>query len=529
MAASSFRRTVDRLGVVACAAYAVVAVLSYGQVTILWSLPDFPNAIAYFTQVAGEPAIASIRDFFGGPWGVLITRWVPVTIAASTAVTLLIMLGRNRREADDEVADAILRWSMVFAGICFFAYPVFTQDFWLSAIWGEMVVSGTNPYQHKFTPEMIQALPLDHFPMTMSYGPFWAVISAAVMAIAGNSLIVAALIFKAILLAAWCGTIILVDRLVRQVAPDNRAFALTVVGWLPVGVLETVAEGHNDIALVFPALVWLALLLRGNAKAPIALAASVLCKYTTAPFFLIDFLHCLKGQRMSLGAYVSRGVPAAIFGILVMAIFYRGASFFDGARLVDSWHFMQPSDAYLAITDFLGGWGEPLENLFLTIFPGIALYQLAVYWKQSDTEQLFRLTLASICAISFAAIGHVWSWYLVWMLPLAALVPGWWLARFIVGMTLAAPFLPLLWWVPEVEEYKNVAALVLYLAATGWTILSAPKQVESAEGAAAAPVRLIDFAKARDKLLGRVNTARAEPELEPELARPVRAAASGEH
>jgi alpha-1,6-mannosyltransferase len=527
LATSSLRRIVDRLGIASCGAYLIMALLSYVYAPMLWTESFAPKANAFFISLFGAENLAAIGAVLSAPLVVLVARWLPILFVSAAACYLLLKLGRDRLKADDETADRILFWSFAFGGFCFFAHPVLTQDFWLSAVWGKMIVAGINPYYEKFTPEMIGAIPLDHFPMTMSYGPLWALIAGAVMTVAGSSLLVAALLFKAVLLAAWCATLYMVDKLVRQVAPNARALALVAVGWVPLGVVETVAEGHNDIGLVLPALLWLALLVARNRNAPIALAASALCKYTTGPLVLIDMLHNFRAQRVSLGRYIARGIPALILAILVMVVFFRSPAFFDGARLVDSWHFMLPSDAYLAITDAIGGWGEPLENAFLTIFPGIALYQLAVYWRHPDEEHLFRLTLATMCAVSFSLIGHIWSWYLVWTLPLAALTPNWWLSRFIVGLCLAIPFTAVAWWVPEAEDYTNVAALYLYVTATAWTIFSAAPEAESAEGMVPAPGPLIDFAKARDRILGR--SAPMPVRVEPDFAHPVKAAASGEH
>ena len=86
-------------------------------------------------------------------------------------------------------SSLVLKWALAFAFVSCFAYPIFTQDFWLSVVWGDMVASGINPYYEKFTPEMLGGLPLDHFPMTMSYGPLWALISAAIVATTGSSIL----------------------------------------------------------------------------------------------------------------------------------------------------------------------------------------------------------------------------------------------------------------------------------------------------------------------------------------------------
>ncbi len=75
-----------------------------------------------------------------------------------------------------------------------------------------------------------------------------------------------------------------------------------------------------------------------------------------------------------------------------------------------------------------------------------------------------------MCAVTFAAVAHLWVWYVVWILPFAALVPNWWLSRFAVGVALLAPFTVAIWWIPQIAEYKEHAALALYLGAIAWAV-----------------------------------------------------------
>lgn len=499
LTASPLRRRIDLLGSAIIAAYLAMAAMSYVQAAALWAPAYAPNATSFFTDLFGPHHLNAIRAFFGGPFAILASRFVPLIVASLAAITLIILIGRNGRRKDDALARHVLNWAFAFAAVSFIAYPVFTQDFWLSAVWGDMTANGANPYHEKFTPEMLTSFPLDHFPMTMSYGPLWALISAAVMTLAGGSLLAAAILFKMVLLAAWCGSLVLVDRIMRRAAPEQRVMGLVIVGWIPLGVVETVAEGHNDIMLVLPAMLWLFLLLQRKLTAPFALAASVMCKYTTAPLFIVDLLHHFRGRRLSVKDYVLRMAPAAVFGLIVFGLFFRSFGFFDGVLLVDSWHFMQPSDAFLAVSDLLWGWPEPLENAFLAIFPAIAIHQAWIYWNAPDTDNVLRLTLATMCAVSFALIGHVWPWYLVWTLPLAALVPGWWLSRFIVGLCLAAPFTAIVWWVPAAEGYRNEAALVMYATAVLWAYWTAEEEPEAVSRAVPAPVRLIDFMRFKNE------------------------------
>ncbi len=528
MSASSLKRLIDALGITALTAYCAVAVLSYAHAPALWPPAFSTNATAFFSQLYGQENLNAIRAFFGGPLSVITVRTIPLIIASLAAITLIFLLNRSNHGRDDGVARRLLAWSFAFAVVSFFAYPVFTQDFWLSAVWGDMIASGINPYYQKFTPELVGALPLDHFPMTMSYGPLWALISGAVMAVAGGSLLVAAVLFKSILLAAWCAVIWLTDRIMLATAPNNRALALIIVGWVPLGLEQTVAEGHNDVMLVLPALLWIALLLQKKSAAPLALAASTLCKYTTAPLFILDFINSIRTQRLTLASYALRMMLPALFGLAILAIFYRSFAFFDGVLLVGSWHFMQPADAFMAFAPVIGDWIEPLSHVLTAIFPIIAIYQCIEYWKKPDTENMLRSAVAIMCAVSFSLISHVWPWYLVWTLPLAALVPGWWLSRFIIGLALFAPFTAAVWWVPEVEGFQNPAALIMYSAAILWAYATAGRDAEEPKRTSG-EVRQFDFSRAKKRRASafRIVTRRFEEDYESETR--FRAKASGEN
>lgn len=469
---SSLCRKVNVLGGVAFASYVAIAILSYVQAPALWTAAYYINASQTFQQLYGVENYNAIIAFFDGPLAIILSRWIPVIIASAVTIAMIAFARNLDRQTDDTLAPRILRWSLVFTAIAFFAYPLYTQDLWLSALWGDMVASGINPYHVMFTGVMESAYPLDHFPMTMSYGPLWALLSGLIMLITGGSVIASFLLFKLVLAAAWCATLLLVDKLAGEFAPGRRSLALVITGWLPLGVLQVVAEGHNDIFLVMPVLLWLSLLIGRKLTSPLALGASVLCKYTTAPLFLADAVHAVRQERMPFRQYCLRMILPALMFFGLMAIFYRSFAFFDGIRMVGTWHFMHPDDAFKVVSTLLGDWIAPAGKALLLIFPAIAAWQCWLYWRAPSNEMLMRAVLSIMSAVSFSAVGHLWPWYLVWTLPLAALVPQWWLSRFVVGMCLVAPFAVIVWWVPELEELNNVVALGLYVAAGLWAYVT---------------------------------------------------------
>jgi alpha-1,6-mannosyltransferase len=453
-------------------AYASMAVLSYAQAAALWRAR--PRAGAFFDGLAAWfPAIGHARTLESNAL-VLATYFVPLTLAAGAAVALMAVLARSESALEASIVRLLLRWSLAFAAVCLVSYPVFTQDLWLSAVWGRMVAGGMNPYHTLFTAETVGALPLDHFAMPMSYGPAWAILSGAVMLVAGDSVLMAAILFKLVLAAAWVGVLVLVARITEPQPVLDRCLAIGLVGWMPLGVTQTVAEGHNDIAMVLPALLWMLLALRGRWAAPSALAVSALAKYTTAPLMVVDAVAARRMYGLSWPVVGLRYVLPGLIGLGLLSAFYRSPEFFAGTRLISEWHFLQLKDAVAAAGGALGISLFPAKHLIAAACAGFALHRLAVFAMEPKPDGMARAALAVMCAISFAAIPHLWPWYVVWILALAALTPRWWLSRFVAGVSLLAPFTLIFWWVEHLTESLDLAAAGLYAGALLWTYLTRP-------------------------------------------------------
>ncbi len=470
------RRLVHALGAVTFAAYMVMSLLSWVQTPALWHDSVVPSTKAFFAGLADalQPsfplASAWLVDnrLFGGPGAVIASYWVTLAIATVAGVWLVLRLTHRSEEPHPQMPALLLRWSVAFTGACILAFPVFTQDFWLSVVWGRMIAAGQNPYYGVFTAEALAGLPLDHFPMPMSYGPLWGLVSAAVCYVAGGSLLAVAVLFKLLLAAAWLGSLYLADRIMMHGPQRRRCMAIVILGWLPCGVTQTVAEGHNDIAMVVFALLWLYLLLESRNAAPIALAASVLCKYVTAPLFLVDVIFFRRG-RERWRQYVWRMIVPVLLILAVGGIFYRSPAFFDGVLLVGAWRFLQPQDAVRALELTLGIPSTALGFAAASVIPATAVYQLALAWKDASRDNLLKSAIAVMAAVLFAGVSHVWAWYIVWVLALAVLVPDWWLSRFAVGIAIMAPFTLAAWWVEPFEHHAEFAALAMYGCAIGWT------------------------------------------------------------
>lgn len=463
-------------------AHAAQALLAYVQAPSLWR-EEGPRVLAFFEDRFGDLQATALHILLFTKDAVIVSYWIPLGVASAAVLALVLILRRHGAQLDAGIERLLFRWSLAFGAACFFAFPVFTQDLWLSAAWGRMIVAGVNPYHHLFTPDALAGLPLDHFPMTMSYGPAWGIVAASVMAVAGSSVLATAILFKALLAGAWIWSLVLVAKITAARPAPERSLALVAFGWLPLGVTQTVAEGHNDIVLIAFALLWFLLLLRGRAGAPLALTASVLTKYATAPLFLVDLIHAVRCERVSWRGYLVRLAAPALYGAAVFGIFYRSPQFFDGVRMVGEWRFLRPRDAVTAIEHALDISLDPVAYALMAFFPAVALFWIVASTRRPTIEHLKRALIAIMTSILFTISAHVWPWYALWILAPAALLPGWWLSRFSIGVAFMVPFMAGSWWVAPFEDHFGGSAFAMYLGAIIWMLMTRLPRAMRAPGA----------------------------------------------
>ena len=479
---ASLRWHVHALGAVVLLAYASLTVLSFVEAAALWRQQPAPRAQAVFEALATHieplsPAAAGWfldKPAFASAWSAVLAIWIGLAVVSAAVLVLTVVLRNGLQSAASGLPRLVLRWAYAHAAVCALAWPVFTEDLWLSAVWGRMIAAGANPFHSHFTSATLAGLPLDHFPMPMSYGPLWGLLSGGVMLIAGESTFLATALFKALIAGLWIAALKLVFRLTEALPQHERCVALLQFGWLPAGVSQSLAEGHNDIAMVALVLFWLLLLQRARGQAPFALVASILCKYVTAPLLLIDAIHALRRQKIGWRRCLLRLLVPAASGLAVMAIFYRSPAFFDGVRLIGTWYFLQPRDAVNAVETVLG---LPLQPLALTVtilFPAYAVYAVYCAWSEPSTERLHHAGLAIMSAVLFTAVSHLWAWYVIWTLALAVLLPTGWLSCFNVGVAVIAPFTLGSWWLEAFEDYREGVAFAMYALAILWAIVVRP-------------------------------------------------------
>ncbi|MGH7502343.1 MAG: hypothetical protein ACREL7_11355 [Longimicrobiales bacterium] len=377
-------------------------------------------------------------------------------LALSCILTLYMLSRLSRATADERTVRSIMRWAVMFTLIVFFAAPVLVQDFWLSAGWGRLVAQGGNPYYTSLDPGLTRGLPLDYLGLLTTYGPLWTLLAGAVMRVSGTSALAAGVLFKLLLAGAWIGALLLLRSILRDRSSRAQCIALIITGWLPLGAVQAVGDGHNDVVMAFFVMAWLWLLLRARpVVASLALAASVVIKYLSAPLFLIEIAHAHRTLKQSWRAYLPRALAVALLGFGATAVFFRDMDFFASTRHMADWHFFTPRSAVTALGR-LAGVPPGFDNAGGLTVVGLAVAASLVfiaigglyclrYWRTPTPDTLRLAVFGVVGALLFGVVGHVWPWFLIWGLLSAGLAPESWLARWTVGSGIGACFVMLPW------------------------------------------------------------------------------------
>jgi alpha-1,6-mannosyltransferase len=403
---------------------------------------------------------------------------IPVTVSTAIAVGLAVRLARTRATLDRSMTRRLTIAAVVVGVIHALSLPVFTRDMWLSVSWGRMALQGVNPYYVPMLESAREGLPFSdrvvngvvlHTGRTMTYGPLWGVISAGMAAVAPNSPLGAFLISKAVLFAAWVATLFGLVAIARRRSERDAAIAATLFGFLPVSRLYTLAEGHNDIVMVAPMVLWFGLATsqhRARFAAPLALVAAALVKYTCAPLAVLDMLATATVRRADWRKHAMEWMVAIVCAVLVIAPFYRDPTMFAETAAMRSWGFLSPA---AAISDALGGLirvgsfaPRGIQALVALLAAVPALIALVRFRRRASAEALCVAALVVLWAVTFAIVGHVWPWFVLWPLPFAILLWHRPIGRAYLLLAVLSPIMNVAWFRADAKDLWTRGAGFLY-------------------------------------------------------------------
>ncbi|MCL4301986.1 MAG: glycosyltransferase family 39 protein [Anaerolineae bacterium] len=315
------------------------------------------------------------------------------------------------------------------------------------------------------------------------YGPLWEWLSLGLFHLSSDDFLRHLFALKIVALLAYLGSAWLVYQIMRRLQPQWAIAGTISFAWSPLVLLESVQNGHNDIVMVFFLLAAVWMLeeakrrgeeeakehLKASAQAPTAfllptpysllltclfLALSILVKFITVllvPFFLLAITGQATTWTRRLVLLTGYSLIMAVLVILPILPLWPGWN---------NWAVLQASSAAgrsllaLLVLTFKDTWGvnfafDASRSLLFLIYGLIYLY---LFWQMVRSEKselssqkpesrtlIFQPSnpptfqpsnLPAFFTASFhalfwyillaAPVFH--AWYLLWFLPLAALI-----------------------------------------------------------------------------------------------------------
>lgn len=467
------RRVAPERLVLSASAISVVIYLAFVVAFPIWSLwnqphaPNDPNVINDLGRITGYSPFAA-------------AGFVIAILALFVAQFLMLLaVGRVPQTAsstnprDRLVRRAVFVFPLLFAALLIWMQPVTTTDLYGYVARGYL-------YAHLHLNPMITAA--TQLPGGLSvnrpaapYGPFWLLVAGLLSRVSGENLLVNMLLFKLIGFAGVAAALWLVDSLALRLYPERRLRIIVLFAWSPLLLFESVGNGHNDIVMVVCVLAAFSLMLRGHARSAFALfVVGALIKYFSAIFVAFWLVYELRRRvrrpvearaaafaTVSLSPTTARDVvahwartavrtvseidhkaaawllaQATLIGAALVAIgyapFWVGFSTFTGlgqqlrplyynASIVG--FVTAPLQLIVTPSQYL-----PLDKTVrLVVYAFFALYtyiHVQRLWMLGPAATL-RDVITACAKVTFAALLLItfWfqPWYVVWLLPLAAL------------------------------------------------------------------------------------------------------------
>ncbi|MFN8482764.1 MAG: hypothetical protein U0768_06930 [Anaerolineae bacterium] len=312
-----------------------------------------------------------------------------------------------------------------------FMYPVTAADLfqyiWLGRI---SALRGENPFI--VTPNMRPDELL--YPYTIFrnfptvYGAGFIQLSGLLARLGGDDILLSVIIFKLAMVASYALCLALVYLILRRTRPALAWAGVYVLAWNPLVVFNTAGDGHNDIMMILLVLLALYLAQRGWwTAAATALVLSVSVKWLSlalAPVFLIVALRMIgRSAWVRVGGGLAIGLGLAA---LIQAPFFAGpASLVGGIPNIGS---QFTASLATVVRDSLTARVGADEAAQIARLAAFGLFGVLYIWQLLRLVGTFDSLVYGAYQVFFfyLVIAAVWfqPWYVVWLVPLAALLVG---------------------------------------------------------------------------------------------------------
>lgn len=311
----------------------------------------------------------------------------------------------------------------------FLGPPIMSADVFGYIDWARMgALHGFNPYSTDSGTVVSDAVyPFvrwDYF--SSPYGPLFTLYTYALVPL-GVPLNLWALKLTALVASLGCGGLIYASA--RELGQDPR-LGVVLWGLNPAVLVYALGGAHNDLLMMLPLLIGVYLMLRGRERAG-AVSGSLAVAIKASAGLAVPFL--VLAARDRLRALVAALVTGA--AVLVVSLAAFGGQAFDFVNVLGT---QQGLDSGTSVTAQLGavfGWnGNPTGARVVATIVFVSVLA-AMLWRTWRRRELWIDSAAWSTVALLACTSWLLAWYVVWLLPLAALGRSRWTVAAAAGLS----------------------------------------------------------------------------------------------
>jgi hypothetical protein len=357
----------------------------------------------------------SFPDWEAGPlhglFGHLPNKWAAINAGLSVVVVLMLLAYVAAVAAVRSLSmKTIAIWIVAMHVILLMSPPLQLTDVFNYLGYARLgAVHHLNPYQHGIA--TILHDPVFRFTTWHHlHSPYGYLFTAITYPIALLPIPVAYWVLKLLAVALSLGFIALVYKCARLLGRDPR-FAVLFVAANPIYLLYAVGGFHNDFFMLVPSTAALAFLLaRRDRAAGAAIMVAVAVKFTAVlllPFLLIAARPTQRRLRVIAGAVLA-AIPLAAMSIALFG--------FTVPNLQDQSTLLTDFSVPNIVGDLIGiGGGTPA----LLRVANVAFVITVLYFLRRKDDWLSGAGWSTMALV--LSLAWLVPWYVIWVLPLAAL------------------------------------------------------------------------------------------------------------
>lgn len=307
--------------------------------------------------------------------------------------------------------------------------PIFSSDVFGYLDWARMgALHGLNPYSHDSGSVVSDAVyPFVRWhSLTSPYGPAFTLLTYAIvpLGLAGSFWAL-----KVLTVGASLGCVALIYRICETLDLPPKP-AILLYGLNPAVIVYAVGGFHNDVLMMLPMLGGIYLVVSQRERAGAALAASAVAIKASAGLIMPFLLLGAHERRRALTAAVMTGAAVLVVGFIAF-----GTETLDFLNVLGTQQKLNSGSSVIAqLGSWLGWSGSPTPVRLVASAVGGGAILVTLYRTLRGKDWVTEAGWATLALM--VTSSWLLAWYIVWLVPLAAVSRSRLLQGGAVGMTL---------------------------------------------------------------------------------------------